>query len=706
MEPLFDPFEVGDNPWINPNVPQRVRQADDDDFHMDHEPTPEPEAQPDLIQLVEHSFSSVSSSAELNSQPLPGSDPPVPSLSAGSSTIKEEALSDNSFTASIPIQPNPKRKMNDQGRSRAVTPSGLQSPTPSTTISNIDLHRPSHNSSVHPNGLQSPTLSITINDVSTNGFINNEPPGLSAGDGLLTSQQATLTIDGEEEDDDDFVIITANRASPEAQRKWSQFQPASSASRDNALFIKPEPKDNDQVPAALAKKPAKQQMDFNKIMEAQRVLLKNMQPSANGSRNNSIFGSRSRTPTNPYQNQAESSRSGAAREFVVESPKIKTNTFIRDDPVQVDEAMRDGDEDHSWMHDDSASDDEYETLKTLHTSLAKKEKTGKITPDERMELFKLERTLQMKERLRAAAMQRDAEAENEPEEDSLFVQESREDVINRHRRNRPHRNSNASEDDEMADGLAGGDDGADEDTMMKMLQQELNGDGLDGPGLTKNGKPRKKRAKNAKEVIEREEEDRRKKERNKAQKKKGRGDNAATARRKPSLAKGKGKGKEKASSKNTKGKKGNVTNGESLLRTGNFNRSSGTDIVGNMILENLMTNDPISDRLENPIFNVEPEAAMPGQHRKDSQFQMLFANIPTGDGSKANKKSIKNDKKALRDASRSFGYAKVKAQDGKWVVKGMTSTIYHHQLLGAQWMLKRELSSQPPHGGLLADSMG
>jgi hypothetical protein len=368
--------------------------------------------------------------------------------------------------------------------------------------------------------------------------------------------------------------------------------------------------------------------------------------------------------------------------------------------------MRDGDEDHSWMHDDSPSDDEYETLKTLHTSLAKKEKIGKITPDERMELFKLERTLQMKERLRAAAMQRDAEAENEPEEDSLFVQESREDVINRHRRNRPHRNSNASEDDEMADGLAGGDDGADEDTMMKMLQQELNGDGLDGPGLTKNGKPRKKRAKNAKEVIEREEEDRRKKERSKAQKKKGRGDNAATARRKPSLAKGKGKGKEKASSKNTKGKKGNVTNGVSLLRTGGFNRNSGKDDVGNMILENLMTNDPISDRLENPIFNVEPEAAMPGQHRKDSQFQMLFANIPTGDGSKANKKSIKNDKKALKEASRSFGYAQVKAQDGKWVIKGMTSTLYHHQLLGAQWMLKRELSSQPPHGGLLADSMG
>jgi hypothetical protein len=125
-----------------------------------------------------------------------------------------------------------------------------------------------------------------------------------------------------------------------------------------------------------------------------------------------------------------------------------------------------------------------------------------------------------------------------------------------------------------------------------------------------------------------------------------------------------------------------------------------------MMLEDLMTNDPISDRLQNPIFNVEPEAPMPGQHRKESQFQMLFANIPTGDGSKANAKDVNNDKKALKEASRSFGYAQVKALDGKWLIKGMKSTLYHYQLLGAQWMVQRELSSQPPHGGLLADSMG
>jgi hypothetical protein len=506
-----------------------------------------------------------------------------------------------------------------------------------------------------------------------------------------------LTIDGDNEND--FTIITADRASPEAQAKWSQFQPRS---HNNGNYVKLEPIDVDQAPAIL-KKLAKQPTDFKKIMDAQRVLWKDIQNNNTSNRSTSIFGSRSRTP-NPFQNEAESSASASAsasRGFVLESPRQAN--YQRDDPQEVDAAMRDTDEDHSWMYDDFASDDEYETLKSLYTSLSRKEKASKITPNERMELFKLEKTLQMKTRLRAAAMQRDAV--EEAEEDSLFVQESREDIVNRHRRNRPRCNSDVLEDDEMAKNFGDGDgdgDSSEDNTMMKMLQQELNGDGLDGPGepeLTKSGKPRKKRAKNAREYTE--ESRRRRKERSKTQRKKGR-NSGFTSCSKPAIAKG--KGKEKASV-SKKGKKGTVKNGESLLRSGNFSHHSGIDNIGQMMLEDLMTNDPISDRLQNPIFNIEPEAPMLTR-TKESQFQILFANVPTGDGSKANAKSIKNDKKALKEASRSFGYAQVKAQDGKWIIKGMTSALYHHQLLGAQWMVQRELSSQPPHGGLLADSMG
>jgi SNF2 family DNA or RNA helicase len=120
-----------------------------------------------------------------------------------------------------------------------------------------------------------------------------------------------------------------------------------------------------------------------------------------------------------------------------------------------------------------------------------------------------------------------------------------------------------------------------------------------------------------------------------------------------------------------------------------------------MILDNLMNNDPISDRILNPIFDIDPEPAMFGNN-KETQLQQLFANIPTG----TSVDQAKSDKWQLQDASKSFGYAKVKARDGKWLVKGMKSTLYHHQLLGAQWMVSRELAQSAPYGGLLADGMG
>ncbi len=117
-----------------------------------------------------------------------------------------------------------------------------------------------------------------------------------------------------------------------------------------------------------------------------------------------------------------------------------------------------------------------------------------------------------------------------------------------------------------------------------------------------------------------------------------------------------------------------------------------------------MANDPIQDRLMDPVFDRPEEPAISGRLNKETQFQQLFANIPETDG--ASNRVAKDDKKKLRDASRSFGYAQCKAQDGKWLIKGMESPLYHHQLLGAQWMVQRELSSQQPNGGLLADSMG
>lgn len=57
---------------------------------------------------------------------------------------------------------------------------------------------------------------------------------------------------------------------------------------------------------------------------------------------------------------------------------------------------------------------------------------------------------------------------------------------------------------------------------------------------------------------------------------------------------------------------------------------------------------------------------------------LVFTNSLTGD-----KKAARSDRQKLLRASKSFGYAKVKAKDGKWQVKGMQSSLYHHQVSSA-----------------------
>jgi SNF2 family DNA or RNA helicase len=110
----------------------------------------------------------------------------------------------------------------------------------------------------------------------------------------------------------------------------------------------------------------------------------------------------------------------------------------------------------------------------------------------------------------------------------------------------------------------------------------------------------------------------------------------------------------------------------------------------------------LNDRISDPAFRHGPEPAVEGRRGNESQLQILLNNIPEG----TSLEDAKSDKSKLKDACRSFGNAKVTAQDGKWLIKGMKSTLYHHQLLGAQWMIRRELSVDPPFGGLLADGMG
>lgn len=186
-----------------------------------------------------------------------------------------------------------------------------------------------------------------------------------------------------------------------------------------------------------------------------------------------------------------------------------------------------------------------------------------------------------------------------------------------------------------------------------------------------------------------------------AQRKKNRKQASPAARGRKPAAKGKvTKGKGKATKKSGNSRL-SVNDGDEHASFAAHSRN-GEDSVAQMILDDLMNHDPISDRLQNPIFNTAPEPVIEGLQKKSTQFEILFSNIPEG----SSKQTAASDRQKLLQASKAFGFAKVKAVDGKWKVKGMNSTLYHHQLLGAQWMLGRELAGKPPAGGLLTDAMG
>lgn len=88
---------------------------------------------------------------------------------------------------------------------------------------------------------------------------------------------------------------------------------------------------------------------------------------------------------------------------------------------------------------------------------------------------------------------------------------------------------------------------------------------------------------------------------------------------------------------------------------------------------------------------------------KSTALQQLIASIPSAeDGSHT------SDKAAVLAATKKFkGCGSVKSDgQGGWKLKGMRSSLYHHQLLGAAFLRDRENGSQRPFGGLVCDEMG
>ena len=177
--------------------------------------------------------------------------------------------------------------------------------------------------------------------------------------------------------------------------------------------------------------------------------------------------------------------------------------------------------------------------------------------------------------------------------------------------------------------------------------------------------------------------------------------------------------KKAAKEKAAKGKKRSRTNGESgnsrskkrkTAAEGSTNKSGlkrkgkqpkkkprGPEMTN---LNSFFSRNVIADAQANAHFgNQETSDAT----RKDQALKDLIASIP-----EESRRTASIDQKALLRASRCFaGKGSMKADGDKgWKLKGMTSSLYHYQLLGAAFMRNRETEVEQPLGGICADEMG
>ncbi|TGO39228.1 hypothetical protein BHYA_0058g00400 [Botrytis hyacinthi] len=117
-------------------------------------------------------------------------------------------------------------------------------------------------------------------------------------------------------------------------------------------------------------------------------------------------------------------------------------------------------------------------------------------------------------------------------------------------------------------------------------------------------------------------------------------------------------------------------------------------------INNFISHNPIDDHRDKP-----DEEGSPGieASSKNEYFDLVLRNIRT-DGRIHN---CRGDKTALKIAGESFGRANVKYRDeNRWSVRGLSTALYHHQLLGSSWMLGKEFDPAGCSGGFNCDVMG
>ncbi|KAM0336918.1 hypothetical protein ACHAPQ_003652 [Fusarium lateritium] len=87
---------------------------------------------------------------------------------------------------------------------------------------------------------------------------------------------------------------------------------------------------------------------------------------------------------------------------------------------------------------------------------------------------------------------------------------------------------------------------------------------------------------------------------------------------------------------------------------------------------------------------------------KKDQWRHLKRGIPEG----SDLRRVKTQAKDLDEASKMFGFGKIKAIDSVWLLDGMKNGLLDYQLSAVGWMMSRECGRIGPTGGILADAPG
>ncbi|KAF2816286.1 uncharacterized protein BDZ99DRAFT_433386 [Mytilinidion resinicola] len=166
-----------------------------------------------------------------------------------------------------------------------------------------------------------------------------------------------------------------------------------------------------------------------------------------------------------------------------------------------------------------------------------------------------------------------------------------------------------------------------------------------------------------------------------------------------SKGKGRGKGKAKATSNTSNAKKGKgaAKAGGKVAKKAKSAKYVGPNMtdVGSLFTSNVFKDqEGNEDRSDQPTFE---------KGRKDQALKQLIASVPL-----EHQKSARADRKVLLAATKDFtGHGSCKPDnDGKWLVKGMKTSLKSYQLLGSAFMRRRETAVDEPRGGLIADQMG